>query len=224
MDNVLITNLISKNVIMKTDTSKSKSAKSAPAAKSAKPSSKKASPAPVEEETAEAPKTPSKKSEMLREFFIDGIKDIYWAEKNTGKAMPKMRKSATTQALAQAIDQHVAVTNTQAERLEQIFGILGKKVQAKKCDAMAGIIEEGNGILEETEKGSVTRDVGIIMASQKIEHYEIATYGGLVHIARTLGENEIADLLQTTLDEEKQADELLSQIALNNINEEALND
>ena len=89
---------------------------------------------------------------------------------------------------------------------------------------MAGITEEGNSILEETQKGSLTRDVGIIMASQKIEHYEIATYGGLVHIARTLGENQIADLLQQTLDEEKQADELLSQIALDNINEEALND
>ena len=212
---------------MKTDTAKSKSAKAAPAAKSARPSTKKTTPSPASVEETEAtnePKAPSKKAEMLKEFFIDGLKDIYWAEKHLLKALPKMRKAATTQQLSQAIDQHITVTGTQAQRLEEVFGILGKKVQAKKCDAMAGIIEEGSSILEETEKGTVTRDVGIIMASQKIEHYEIATYGGLVHIARTLGESQVADLLQQTLDEEKQADETLSQIALDNINEEALND
>ena len=206
---------------MKTDTSKSKSAKPSPV-KGAKPTAKKTPPVPVAE-IMEA-KEPSEQSEMLREFFVDGLKDIYWAEKHLIKALPKMRKAATTQALSQAIDEHITVTGTQAQRLEQAFEMLGKKAQAKKCDAMAGIIEEGNSILEETQKGSITRDVGIIMASQKIEHYEIATYGGLVHIARTLGESQIADLLQQTLDEEKQADEMLSQIALDNINEEALND
>jgi ferritin-like metal-binding protein YciE len=206
---------------MKTDVAKSKNAKSA-SAKTVKPAAKKAAPAPVAEVT-EA-KEPSEQSEMLRKFFVDGLKDIYWAEKHAIKALPKMRKAATTPALAQAIEEHGVVTATQAERLEQAFEMLGKKAQAKKCDAMAGLIEEGYGILEETEKGSVTRDVGIIMAAQKIEHYEIATYGGLVHIAKTLGENQVADLLQKTLDEEKQADELLIQIALDNINEEALND
>ncbi len=206
---------------MKTDTAKSKSAKPSPV-KSAKPTAKKATPTPAAEIT-EA-KEPSEQSEMLREFFVGELKDIYWAEKHLIKVLPKMRKAATTQGLSQAIDQHLVVTGTQVQRLEQAFEILGKKAQAKKCDAMAGITEEGSGILEETQKGSITRDVGIIMASQKIEHYEIATYGGLVHIARTLGENQIADLLQQTLDEEKQADEMLSQIALDNINEEALND
>lgn len=208
---------------MKSDTSKSKSAK--PAAKAAKPAAKKAAPAPVAEVTEPTePKEPSEQSVMLREFFLDGLKDIYWAEKNLIKALPKMRKAATTKALSQAIDEHIAVTTIQAQRLESAFEMLGKKAQAKKCEAMAGLVEEGNSILEETQKGSLTRDVGIIMASQKIEHYEIATYGGLVHIAKTLGENQIADLLQQTLDEEKQADELLTQIALDNINEEALND
>jgi ferritin-like metal-binding protein YciE len=102
-----------------------------------------------------------------------------------------------------------------------VFELLGKKAQAKKCDAMAGITEEGAGIIEETEKGTATRDVGLILAAQKVEHYEIATYGGLAQLARTLGYTEVASILETTLGEEKEADTLLTDIAENSVNYEA---
>ena len=167
------------------------------------------------------PKQQSDDRSMLAELFLDSIKDIYWAEKNLVKTLPKMQKAATSQELKDAFEDHLAITQTQAERLEQVFEILGEKVQAKKCDAMAGLIEEGKGIIEETEKGTATRDVGLILAAQKIEHYEIATYGGLAQLAKTLGYTEIKDILGTTLDEEKEADETLSQIAEASINIEA---
>ncbi|RYY19858.1 MAG: ferritin-like domain-containing protein, partial [Chitinophagaceae bacterium] len=115
----------------------------------------------------------------------------------------------------------IEVTKQQARRLEQVFSLLEKKAQAKKCDAMEGLVKEGISIVEETEKGTATRDVGIILASQKIEHYEIATYGGLAQLAKTLGLSEVKNLLGQTLDEEKQADELLTQVAENNINVKA---
>jgi ferritin-like metal-binding protein YciE len=105
--------------------------------------------------------------------------------------------------------------------LEEAFGILGEKVQAKKCEAMAGLTKEGDGIIEDTEKGTLTRDVGLIMAAQKVEHYEIATYGSLAQLAKTLGKNDLADLMVKTLEEEKEADQLLTSIAENNINVEA---
>ncbi|RYY52546.1 MAG: ferritin-like domain-containing protein [Chitinophagaceae bacterium] len=158
---------------------------------------------------------------QLEKFFHDCLKDIYWAEKNLTKALPKMMKAATTDELKSAIETHIEETVGQIGRLEQVFEIVGKKAQAKKCEAMEGIIKEGESIVEETEAGSMTRDVGIIMASQKVEHYEIATYGGLVSLARTLGMDDAADLLQETLDEEKQTDITLSEIAENNINWEA---
>ena len=115
-------------------------------------------------------------------------------------------------------EEHLQQTQTHVERLEQAFEILGKKAQAKKCDAMAGIIEEGNGIVEETEKGTATRDVGLILAAQKVEHYEIATYGGLAQLATTLGLDDIADLLNQTLEEEKQTDVRLTEIAESDVN------
>ena len=158
---------------------------------------------------------------QLQKFFEDSLKDIYWAEKNLTKALPKMQKAATTEELKNAIEEHLAQTENQVARLEQVFELLGKKAQAKKCDAMEGLIKEGESIVEETEEGSMTRDVGIIMAAQKIEHYEIATYGGLVQIATTMGLDEAADLLNETLDEEKETDKLLSGIAESKINWEA---
>lgn len=177
--------------------------------------------------TAAAPKTASKVASnagqgaddsMLRDFFIDELKDIYWAEKHLTKALPKMQKAATSPELQQAFADHLEVTNTQVARLEQAFEMLGKKAQAKKCDAMAGILEEGEGIISETEKGSATRDVGLVLSGQKVEHYEIATYGGLAQLARTLGEDQVAELLEATLAEEKEADGLLTQIAESSIN------
>jgi len=158
---------------------------------------------------------------MLKSFFEDELKDIYWAEKNITKALPKMKKAATSEALQTAFEEHLQQTQTHVERLEQVFETLGKKAQAKKCDAMAGIIEEGNGIVEETEKGTATRDVGLILAAQKVEHYEIATYGGLAQLATTLGLDEVADLLKQTLEEEKQTDEKLTEIAESEVNYEA---
>ncbi len=161
------------------------------------------------------------KDSMLLEFFEDELKDIYWAEKHLVKTLPKMRKAATSEKLKQAFEDHLEVTQTHVSRLEQVFELMGKKAQAKKCDAMAGITEEGAGIIEETEKGTATRDVGLILAAQKVEHYEIATYGGLAQLARTLGRDDVAEILETTLGEEKEADVLLTDIAENDINYEA---
>jgi ferritin-like metal-binding protein YciE len=172
-----------------------------------------------------APKKSSNKSmddtSALMELFVDGLKDIYWAENHLIKNLPKMLKAAGSPELKSAITDHIEVTQQQARRLEKVFGLLEQKAQAKKCDAMEGLVKEGNSIVEETEKGTATRDVGIILAAQKIEHYEIATYGGLAQLAKTLGLEEVKNLLGQTLDEEKEADELLTQVAENNINVKA---
>jgi ferritin-like metal-binding protein YciE len=158
---------------------------------------------------------------QLEKYFGDALKDIYWAEKQLTKALPKMQKAATTEELKAAIEEHIAQTEEQVTRLEQVFELIGKKAQAKKCEAMEGLIKEGETIIEETEAGSMTRDVGIIMAAQKVEHYEIATYGGLVQLAKTMGMDEAANILAETLDEEKGTDAGLTEIAENNINWEA---
>ncbi|OIV41082.1 ferritin-like domain-containing protein [Flavobacterium johnsoniae] len=156
----------------------------------------------------------------LAELFEDSLKDIYWAEKALTKALPTMAKNATSPELIDAINGHLTETQEQITRLEKVFELIGKKATAKKCDAMEGLIEEGKGILEETEIG-VVRDAGIIAASQKIEHYEIATYGTLRQFAETLGYEEAAALLELTLDEEKGADKLLTEVAVNAVNLEA---
>lgn len=160
-------------------------------------------------------------SSQLEKFFEDQLKDIYWAEKHLTKALPKMQKAATTEELKQAIEDHLAQTEEQVSRLEQVFEMMGKKAQAKKCDGMEGLVKEGESVVEETEEGSMTRDAGIIVSAQKVEHYEISAYGSLVQLAKTLGQDEVAEILQTTLDEEKETDELLTSIAENNINWEA---
>ena len=122
----------------------------------------------------------AEKDSMLLEFFHGEIKDIYWAEKHLLKAIPKMSKAATSPELKEAFNNHLEETKGHVERLEQVFEILGFKPQAKKCDAMEGITKEGDSIVEETETGTSTRDVGLILAGQKVEHYEISTYGGLI--------------------------------------------
>lgn len=159
-------------------------------------------------------------AEGLRELFIDELKDIVYAERALVKALPKMVKNASEPKLAAAIEEHVVVTERQVQRLEQIFEMLGESNRGKKCDAMEGLIKEGESIMEDTQAGPV-RDAGIISASQKIEHYEIASYGTLVAFAKTLGEDEIADLLEETLAEEKNADAILTESAYNSINFEA---
>ena len=159
----------------------------------------------------------------LRELFVDSLKDIYWAEKALAKALPKMRKNATTLTLVDAIEEHTTVTEAQVQKLESIFELLNEKAVAKKCEAMDGLIKEGQEIMESTEPGAV-RDAGIIAASQKIEHYEIATYGTLCAFARTLGEEDVASILEEILNEEKEADSVLSDAAYNDINFEAAGD
>jgi ferritin-like metal-binding protein YciE len=157
----------------------------------------------------------------LEKFFEDSLKDIYWAEKHLTKALPKMKKAATTQELKDAIDNHTAQTEEHVTKLEQVFEMLNKKAAAKKCDGMEGLVKEGESVIEETEEGSMTRDAGLIVAAQKVEHYEIAAYGSLVQLAVTMGEDEIAEKLNEILQEEKETDELLSEIAESNINWEA---
>ena len=158
---------------------------------------------------------------QLEKFFEDSLKDIYWAEKQLLKALPKMQKAATTEELQTAIEEHIAQTEGHVGRLEQVFEIFGKKAQAKKCEAMAGLVKEGEEVVEETEDGSMTRDAAIIVSAQKVEHYEIAAYGSLRQLAITMGQDEAAEILSQTLEEEKQTDQNLSAIAENNINWEA---
>lgn len=157
----------------------------------------------------------------LAKLFLDEIKDIYWAEKKLVKTLPKMQKAASTQELKQAIGNHLEETKEHVSRLEQVFELLEHRAVAKKCDAMEGLTTEGESIIEDTDDGTLTRDVGIIMAAQKVEHYEIATYGSLRQLATVLGYKDIAQILETTLEEEKNADETLSSIAENDINYEA---
>lgn len=172
---------------------------------------------PVAQKTAS--KSSSKSEEtMLKELFVDELKDIYWAEKHLTKALPKMKKASTSEELANAFDEHLAVTQQQIRRLEEVFEMLDMAARAKKCEAMDGLVKEAESLMEELPKGSMVRDAGLIIAAQKVEHYEIAAYGSLVQLAKTMGENEIADLLQETLDEEKEADQLLTELAISGIN------
>jgi ferritin-like metal-binding protein YciE len=154
----------------------------------------------------------------LKEFFVDQLQDILWAEKKLVKTIEKLKDSATTIRLKESFNDHWKETRQHVVRLEEIFALLDERPDEKKCKAMSGIIDEGDDIITETDKGSAQRDVGLIFAAQKAEHYEIATYGGLATLARTLGYSQIADILDKTLLEEKQADEMLTYIAENGIN------
>ena len=168
----------------------------------------------------------SAKSEetMLRELFVEELRDIYWAEKHLTKALPKMQKAATSEELASAFEEHLAQTQEQVERVEKVFELLDMAARAKKCEAMEGLVKEAQQIIEDLPKGSAVIDAGLIIAAQKVEHYEIAAYGSLVQLAKTMGENDIADILQVTLDEEKQTDQLLTELAVSGINISADNE
>lgn len=158
---------------------------------------------------------------MLEEFFVTELKHTYWAEKHLVEALPKMEKAATTQELKNAFAEHLQATKGHVERLDKVFDMLGIKADVEKCAAMAGITDEGEDIISDTEKGTAARDVGLIFAGQKVEHCEIAAYGGLAQLAKTLSHDDIANLLEQTLSEEKEADELLSTIAEKHVNYEA---
>lgn len=159
-------------------------------------------------------------SSQLMKLFEDELKDIYWAEKALTKALPKMMKKATSEELKEALENHLSETEEQISRIEQIFAALDKKAVAKKCEAMAGLIKEAEEIMEECEEGAM-RDAGIISAGQKVEHYEIASYGTLRAFADLLGLDEAVELLEATLNEEKAADEKLTEVATSAINLEA---
>jgi len=161
------------------------------------------------------------KDSKFFKLFQDQLKDIYWAEKHLVDALGKMQKAATSKKLASSFEKHKEETEGQIERLEKIFGILDVAARAKKCEAMEGLIEEGKEIMEDTKADTMVRDAGLIIASQKIEHYEIASYGSLISLAKIIGNDEIANLLNETLEEEKKTDKLLTKLAESEINDKA---
>jgi ferritin-like metal-binding protein YciE len=150
--------------------------------------------------------------ESLQELFLDELKDLYSAEKQITKALPKMVKAATSPKLKDAFQSHLDETHGQIERLETIFDMLKKKGTGKTCEGMKGVLSEGAEVLDETEKGYI-RDSGLITAAQRVEHYEMAGYGGVREYAKLLGQREIMSLLDATLKEEEAADKKLTQIA-----------
>ena len=173
-----------------------------------------------EEDYRQEQSTGSANSKLM-EFFVDELKDLLWAEKELVDTLPDMAEAATSEELKTAFNNHLTETEEHVTRLEEIFSILGLEPDTTKCDAMAGIVDEGDSIISNTEEGTAQRDVGLIFAGQKAEHYEIASYGGMVSLAKTLGYYEIAELLVLTLNEEKTADALLTEIAENHANYDA---
>ncbi|HET6255242.1 MAG TPA: ferritin-like domain-containing protein [Puia sp.] len=170
----------------------------------------------------QATSSPKKaQNSKLREFFIDQLQDIYWAEQKLVKTLPKLSEAARSPELRQAFDSHLNETKNHVSRIEQAFSMMKEKAEAKECPALKGIAEEGEDIIDETEDNTAQRDVGLIFAGQKAEHYEIASYGALIQLAKDMGESDVADLLQETLAEEKQADQKLTQLAEGGINREA---
>jgi ferritin-like metal-binding protein YciE len=157
---------------------------------------------------------------QLDDLFLDTLKDIYYAERQILKALPKMAKAATSPELKAGFEQHHTETEGQVERLQQVFEILGKPARGKTCDAILGILEEGKEIMDEY-KGAVALDAGLVAAAQAVEHYEIARYGTLVTWAQQLGHKDIAQLLSATLEEEKSTDSKLTKLATSAVNAKA---
>lgn len=157
-------------------------------------------------------------------LFLEQLKDIYWAERHLLRAIPEMQRAATSRELAEAFEEHLSVTEKQVDRLDRVFEILNERSRGEKCEGMAGLIEEGETIISDTESDTMVRDAGLIIAAQKIEHYEIATYGSLKTLAHLMGNTEIVDLLGQTLEEEKEANNRLTEIAMSSVNEEAVHE
>ncbi len=178
-------------------------------------------PKPVANDASSSPALANDTEPGLLELFLSELRDIYWAENQLVMALPKMKAASTSKKLAKAISDHLEQTKGHVTRLEKVFQLLGQQPRAKKCDAMEGLSKEGEAVIESTMPGSATRDVGIIIASQKVEHYEIAAYGGLAQLARTMGLEDAVALLEQTLAEEKASDSLLTDIAENDINYQA---
>jgi ferritin-like metal-binding protein YciE len=157
----------------------------------------------------------------VQDLLVDELRDIYHAEKQLVKALPKMAKAAKSDKLRQAFEHHLEETRGQVERLEMVFDKLDTPARAKRCEAMAGLIEEAQEMMEEIKTREVL-DVALIAAAQKVEHYEIASYGSVHALAEALGNKDAAQLLNQTLEEEKSADQKLNQIALSEVNQTAL--
>jgi len=157
----------------------------------------------------------------LEDLFINLLKDVYHAEKQILKALPKMAKKADSDQLRQAFETHREETLGQVERLEQVFEIFGKRARGEPCEAMKGLVEEAEEIMEEVEDRD-TLDAGLISSAQAVEHYEIARYGTLIAWAKQLGRDDAANLLHQTLEQEKHADQLLTEIAEASVNREAM--
>jgi ferritin-like metal-binding protein YciE len=160
------------------------------------------------------------KLDSLEELFVHELKDLLSAEKQLTKALPKMAKGASSEALRGAFQEHLEQTKTHVERLEQIFKLLDKAPRAEHCKAMEGLIEEGADLLEEEGEDAV-KDAALIGAAQRVEHYEIAAYGTTRTLAELLGHDKAVKLLQKTLDEEKETDEKLTELATSEVNVEA---
>jgi ferritin-like metal-binding protein YciE len=160
------------------------------------------------------------KEKTLTDLFLETLKDMYHAEKQILKSLPKMAKSAASDQLREAFENHRNETENQIERLEQVFEMFGKPARAKTCDAILGIIEESKEVMEEF-RGTEALDAGLIASAQTIEHYEISRYGTLKTWATQLGMNDAVRLLEQTLQEEKKTDQLLTQIAESAVNKEA---
>lgn len=167
-----------------------------------------------------APKTERSPEQegALKELFTDELKDILWAENQLSKSLEKLAAAATSEELKSAFETHLTETEGQIERLKQVFESIGEEAKPKKCEAMAGLAKEAEELIESTEEGTEVRDVALISAAQKCEHYEIATYGTLRTLAGTLGFTEAQGLLEETLEEEKKTDQLLTKIAESSVN------
>lgn len=160
------------------------------------------------------------KEKKLDDLFLDTLKDIYFAEKQILRALPKMAKSADSDELRKAFEEHHSETEEQVQRLERVFELIDKPARGKTCEAIQGLVEEGKEIMEEFD-GSDALDAGLISAAQAVEHYEIARYGALKTWAQQLGLKEAVTLLDNTLQEEKKADELLNRLAMSSANKKA---
>jgi ferritin-like metal-binding protein YciE len=157
----------------------------------------------------------------LDDFFVTMLSEIYWSEINLVNVLSTMVDAATTRELQHAFLNHKEQTHVHVKRLKEVFGILGIPAEAVPCVGLQGLFDEGWQVIDETDEGSAQRDVALIIAAQKVEHYEMACYGSIITLARTLGQIEVAELLMPTLTEEKETDALLTIIAEANINAEA---
>lgn len=157
----------------------------------------------------------------LNDLFLHGLMDVYYAEQQIVKSLPKLAQAAQSEALKKALSEHRQQTETQVKRLEQVFQTLGQRAQGVTCEALLGLVKETEDLLKETGSAGPVQDAGLIACAQAVEHYEIARYGALIAWAKQMGQQQIVSLLQETLEEEKQADALLNQLAEGNVNQAA---